>query len=256
MEVGASVDVGPHVLGVDGCRGGWVGALWRAGTAGPATLAAPTFDDLVAQAGRQVPGPGGIRVVAVDIPIGLPDTGPRQADRLARRALPGRASSVFPTLVRRACEAPDYAAARAVSVALTGRSASAQAYALGRKVLEVDAWVRAHPGTRVLEVHPEVCFAALNGQVPITARKKTAAGLTARREALRASGMAVPDLPSPSRGVGEDDLLDACAAAWTARRAAAGAAVPMPDPPEVFSDGIPAAIWVERARRATPALLD
>lgn len=242
MEV--DLEVEPHVLGVDGCRGGWVGALWRTGAAGPAALAAPTFDDLVAQARRAAPGPGGIRVVAVDIPIGLPDTGPRQADRLARRALPGRASSVFPTLVRPACEAPDYAAARAVSVALTGRSVSAQAYALGRKILEVDAWVRSHPGTRVLEVHPEVCFAAMNGQVPIPARKKTIAGVTARREALTASGMAVPDLPSPSRGVGQDDLLDACVAAWTARRAAAGAAVPMPDPPEVFSDGIPAAIWV------------
>jgi len=240
---------GVHSLGVDGCRGGWVGALWCAGAAGPQPLAAPTFDELVAAArlaaaSRAVPRPDGIPVIAVDIPIGLPDSGPREADRLARQALPGRASSVFSTLVRRAYEAEGYAAARAVSVELTGRSASAQAHALGRKILEVDAWVRAHPATRVVEVHPEVCFAAMNGQVPIAPRKKTLAGMTARRAALQASGMAVPDLPSSLRGVGDDDLLDACAAVWTARRVAAGLARPMPDPPQVFSDGVPAAIWV------------
>ena len=234
---------GVHTLGVDGCRGGWVGALWLAGGAGPRPLAAPTFGALVA-ASRATTGPDGLPVIAVDIPIGLPDSGPREADRLARRALPGRASSVFSTLVRRAYEAESYAAARAVSLELTGRSASAQAHALGRKILEVDAWVRAHPATRVVEAHPEVCFAAMNGQVPIPSRKKTLAGMTARRAALEASGMAVPDLPPTLRGVGDDDLLDACAAAWTARRVAAGLARAMPDPPEVFSDGVPAAIWV------------
>jgi predicted RNase H-like nuclease len=231
------------VLGVDGCRGGWVGALWLAGWAEPVVLAAPDFGTLVREATRAVRGTRGIRVVAVDIPIGLPDTGAREADRLARRALPGRASSVFPTLARRAYEAEDYACARAVSVALTGTSASAQAYALGRKVLEVDAWVRAHPDTRVIEVHPEVCFAAMNGQTPLPARKKTLLGLAVRRDLLAAEGMEVPDLPASLRGVGHDDLVDACAAAWTARRAAAGLARPLPDPPQFFSDGIPAAIW-------------
>jgi predicted RNase H-like nuclease len=37
-------------------------------------------------------------------------------------------------------------------------------------------------------------------------------------------------------------VLDAAAAAWSARRVAAGTAVLLPDPPEVFSDGWPAAI--------------
>jgi predicted RNase H-like nuclease len=235
--------VGVHALGVDGCRGGWVGALWLDGEDGPRLVAAPTFGALV-EASRPVTGPDGTPTIAVDIPMGLPDSGPREADRLARRALPGRASSVFSTLVRRAYEAESYAAARAVSLELTGRSASAQAHALGRKILEVDAWARAHPAVRVVEVHPEVCFAALNGSVPIPSRKKTLAGMTARRAALEAGGMAVPDLPSTLRGVGDDDLLDACAAAWTARRVATGLARPMPDPPEVFSDGVPAAIWV------------
>jgi predicted RNase H-like nuclease len=46
------------------------------------------------------------------------------------------------------------------------------------------------------------------------------------------------------QGYAADDLLDACVVAWTAARYAAGTAYSLPDPPEVFSDGIPAAIWV------------
>ena len=38
--------------------------------------------------------------------------------------------------------------------------------------------------------------------------------------------------------------LDACAAAWTASRVAAGISESLPDPPETFSDGLPAAIHV------------
>ena len=40
-----------------------------------------------------------------------------------------------------------------------------------------------------------------------------------------------------------DDILDAAIAAWTARRVARDEAQPMPDPPQVFSDGIQSAIW-------------
>ena len=180
------------VLGVDGCRGGWVGALWLAGCPEPLVLGARGFGALVREATRARSGTGGPEVVGVDIPIGLPDAGPREADRLARQALPGRASSVFSTLVRPAYEAPDYAAARSVAVELTGRSASAQAFALGRKILEVDAWLGQHPQTRVVEVHPEVSFAAMNRRVPIAAGKKTLAGMTARRAALESEGMRVP----------------------------------------------------------------
>ena len=41
-----------------------------------------------------------------------------------------------------------------------------------------------------------------------------------------------------------DDVLDAAAAAWSARRVVAGSARLLPDPPERFSDGRPCAIAV------------
>jgi predicted RNase H-like nuclease len=94
----------------------------------------------------------------------------------------------------------------------------------------------------VIEAHPELSFATMAG-APITAGKKTDEGRTARLAALRAAGLGSPSVLSGS-GYAADDVLDACAAAWTAARWVNGEARSLPDPPQTFSDGIPAAIWV------------
>ena len=73
--------------------------------------------------------------------------------------------------------------------------------------------------------------------------KATAPGAAARRAALRSVGLEPPAYVR-GQGYAADDLLDACVVAWTAARYAAGTAYSLPDPPEVFSDGIAAAIWV------------
>ena len=183
-------------------------------------------------------------MVAIDIPIGLPDSGGRRADAEARRQLVGKGSSVFSTLTRSAYEAGSYELARAANLVATDgeRSASAQAYALGAKILEVDAWVRSGPGTEVIEVHPELSFARMTGS-PVLARKKDGDGVQARREALLAQGLRAPAW-FRGAGFGEDDLLDACAAAWSAARHLSGVTESFPAEPEVFGDGIPAAIRV------------
>ena len=227
------------VLGVDACPGGWVGVVIDPDRR-TSVFVAPGIAGLV----ELVRERHDVSVVAIDIPIGLPDTGGRRADAEARRALVGKASSVFSTPVRAAVEAATYEEARAANLAATegGTSVSAQAYALSEKVLQVDAWVRGRPGARVIEVHPELSFARMTG-APVLERKKDAAGVRARREALAAHGIVAPAW-FRGAGFGEDDLLDACAVAWTAVRHALGVSESYPDVPEVFSDGIPAAIWV------------
>ena len=98
-------------------------------------------------------------------------------------------------------------------------------------------------GQAPAEVHPEVSFAALAG-APLPDPKTTWAGATHRRRLLAEAGIELPDDLGPAgSGAAVVDVLDAAAAAWTARRVAHGQASPMPDPPEVFSDGLPAAIW-------------
>ena len=107
--------------------------------------------------------------------------------------------------------------------------------------MEVDAWLRTRPTLTVIEVHPEVSFATMAG-APIAASKKTDEGRAQRLDALAAAGVARPSVLG-GQGYAADDVLDACAVAWTAARHAGGLARPLPDPPEVFSDGLPAAIW-------------
>jgi len=233
----APVEVLTPVLGVDGCSAGWVGALLEPGAPRPRIVVAETIAELVAMVREST----GVRVVGIDIPIGLPDRTIRQADVLARRALPGKASSIFSTLTRSAYAAATRLEADAVNRELVGQGVGAQAFALRDKILEVDAWLRTRPTVTVIEIHPEVSFALMTG-APIAASKKTEVGRTQRLETLAAAGIARPSVLQ-GQGYAADDVLDACAVAWSAARHAAGLARPLPDPPEVFSDGIPAAIW-------------
>ncbi|HKY64927.1 MAG TPA: DUF429 domain-containing protein, partial [Acidimicrobiales bacterium] len=75
----------------------------------------------------------------------------------------------------------------------------------------------------------------------------TWAGAAARRAAMAAEGIVVPDDIGPAGLVaGSDDVLDAAAVAWTARRIAAGTARCFPDPPPVLSGPGPRrvqAVW-------------
>ncbi len=227
------------VLGVDGCRAGWVGVVLDGGSA--SALVGATIGDLVTAARLAHPDLG---TVGIDIPIGLPDDAPRSADLLARQRLPAaRKSSVFPAPTRAACAATSHEEASAANRAATGRvGISVQSFGLVPKIIEVDAYVRSPRTCRIVEVHPEVSFAAIDPDCVIPA-KRTTAGRTSRAAALRTAGIEPPPYVR-GQGYGADDLLDACAAAWTAARVATGAAESLPDPPETFSDGLPAAIWV------------
>ena len=223
-----------EVVGVDGCPGGWVAIILGAGAVAGARFAA-RFGDLLAAI------PTGA-LVAVDIPIGLPERGWRQADAAARQFLRGQASSVFSTPPRPVVEAPSYQEANRRCRALTGQGLSRQAFALARKILDVDR-SRAEVGARLYEVHPEVSFRAL-ATTPLQAGKRTWTGHMQRRALLEQAGIVVPADPGPAgRMAGVDDVLDAAVAAWSAQRIAAGTARSLPDPPERDREGRAVAIW-------------
>jgi predicted RNase H-like nuclease/GrpB-like predicted nucleotidyltransferase (UPF0157 family) len=230
---------GPPVLGVDGCKDGWVGALLLGTTYD--VLVAATIHEVVVAALSRAPE---LAAVAVDMPIGLPDAGRRRADVQARIRLPReRKSSVFPTPTRSTCEASGFLDALEVSRATTsGKGIAKQTWAIVPKIREVDAYLRSEPPIPVIEAHPEVTFAQLD-QACVVPRKSKPAGASARRTALTRAGLEPPEYVR-GQGYAPDDLLDACVVAWTAARYAAGTAYCLPDPPELFSDGLPAAIWV------------
>jgi predicted RNase H-like nuclease len=227
---------GGRVLGVDACRRGWIAVA-----ADDAVTGAYFDADIQALVARaQADGP--LAVVAVDMPIGLADRGQRQADMLARAEIGPLWASVFMTPVREALLAANHAAASAINRKLTGHGISIQAFALKPKLLEVERWARA-TAVRVAEVHPEVCFARMAGG-PLAERKSSWAGTERRRALLAGAGIGLAGNLGPAGAfAGVDDVLDAGAAAWAARRVLSGDARPVPDPPEVFSDGWPCAIW-------------
>jgi len=162
------------------------------------------------------------QVVAVDVPIGIPDAGERAADRSARRFVGPRAASVFATPIRPVLEAQTYAEARGVASELTGKSISAQAYGLRDRILELDEY--AHDDERVIEVHPEVSFRELAHR-PLLSKHRTD-GLAERRALLEQAGI---EVPASVPRIAEPDLLDAIVAAWSARRYALGEAVALPE---------------------------
>ncbi len=223
-----------RVLGVDARRGGWVGI-----TSDLRGYQGATIDALVAAAEAE----GQVAVVGIDIPIGLPTAGRRKADVLARRIVGERWRSVFFTPIRAALEAPTYAEANALARQVTGKGISRQAYGIGPKILEVDAWLRTADRT-VVEVHPEVSFRCLAGR-PLPHPKSTWAGIEERRGLLREEGLEPPaDLGEAGTRAAVDDVLDAAAVSWTAGRYAAGRARSLPKAPEQYDDGPAAAIWV------------
>ena len=215
------------VMGVDGCKRGWVGVRWDGTTD---VLVAVTIAELVERAGP-------LEAIAIDTPIDLPADERREAEQLARRMLPGRASTVFNAPAAAVLDAADYPAGNAANRAALGLGLSKQTWYLVPKIRDVRDWLATEPGVRVVEAHPEVCFAAMNGGVVVDG-KTTAAGEAIRRSLLAAHGLAVD--ARRSTGVAVDDVLDAAATAWTARRVADGVAERHPAEP---ADRPSPAIW-------------
>ncbi|MCJ2134889.1 DUF429 domain-containing protein [Methylobacterium sp. J-026] len=244
------------VAGLDGCRGAWAGALIDLDD--PARHRCALFPDVAAL----LDGPERPLVIGIDVPIGLPDRilgGGRSADRAARARLgPGRAS-VFPMPSRAAVYAPDYEAAKAAARASSDPpfAPSIQGYNIFRYVRAVDGLLRARPELRdrVHEVHPEVAFHALNGGRPLGLPKKgprARDGLDLRRKLLAAAGLPGALIGLRTRGVPEDDHLDALAALVVARDILTGRAVPLPEAPERDAYGLPVVIWAPAERRDGP----
>jgi predicted RNase H-like nuclease len=198
------------VLGVDGWRGRWVGALLDGRRVTlldlpdvAAVLAVPEVD-----------------VIAIDMPIGLSEDGVRACDVQARRRLGRAGSSVFPAPLRQVLSATDYLNACRISVEASGKALSKQAWNLVPAIRSLDDALGDPPVDRIVEVHPELAFRALDDRVRDP--KVTARGLAQRLAAL-GPVMDVDLLDAPPM-VPAVDALDACAAAWSAQRVADGTA--------------------------------
>ena len=164
--------------------------------------------------------------IFVDIPIGLSDgKDERLCDKEARRMLGRpRASSVFRAPVRASLGANNYEDAKKINLKHAGKSLPIQTFAIMPKIKEVDSLLRTSRKARAIvrEIHPEICFWALNGGKSMIYSKKKEEG---RKERITVLNRFHPSCGEefqrilkayPQKKVASDDILDAMAAAVTA----------------------------------------
>lgn len=251
MAQGDSSDgVAGWVAGADACGVGWVVVLHQEETG-------TTRCRLVSDVAALFTLPEAPAVLGVDMVIGLPaaaQSGGRACDRAARQLLGWpRSSSVFSPPARAALTATTYAEAQALNRA-SGPDAvglTKQAFNLFPKMRALDDAIRNAPADRPppREVHPECSFHALNGGAALDESKHTAAGRARRRALVERAGFAAVGealtMPHGTRGLKADDVLDAHAVCWTARRMQAGTAqrLPAAGPAPTDPAGLPMVIW-------------
>lgn len=203
------------LAGVDGCPAGWLRIARR-----PAT--GDLHVDVLASAADLLELPPTPSIVTIDVPIGLPGADPRLCDLVARGVLGHpRSSSVFPAPPRAALEAAAYEEACALAEAASGKKISMQTWNLLPKIREVDALLREDRRARsvVREVHPEISFWAWSLGRPMRASKRTPEGQAERRRLVDGwlpRGYEAAREGRLKKEVGDDDILDAFAALFTA----------------------------------------
>lgn len=205
-------------MGVDGCPAGWVCFQVDLRSRATSVAVVSKISELISASPRPL-------LVGIDIPIGLPLKGSRACDLAARRLLgQPRSSSVFAAPVRATLVAKSYEEACHLSMSAHGKSMSKQAYETIAKIREVDDLMTPELQTWVFEVHPEVSFYTLNDGHSLKHSKHERQGKDERIQLL------LPHYPEIQkhlgelrRGqIGEDDMLDAAVATWTAEMVVKG----------------------------------
>jgi predicted RNase H-like nuclease len=181
-------------------------------------------------------------LLVVDVPIGLLQTGTRFADRESRRLLKARACCVFTAPLHPTLLCADYIAASECRLRIEGKAVTKQAWAIMPKIIEVNRLLTPESQSRVREGHPEVSFAYLNDGNALALSKHSREGRQKRVALLTKhfSGVA-SDVQKRPRFA--EDLVDAYAMLWTARRIRDGRAVALPKAAPRDISGLLMQIW-------------
>ncbi len=244
-------------VGVDGCRGGWC-CVGLSSSGEHELKVFSRFDHLLDHYKTA-------KLILVDIPIGLPN-GPeeRLCDPEARRLLRPHTPRVFRAPTRVASQhltdhPGDKRGARDKQIKITERSLSEQTLAIMPKIAEVDNLLPREGTPQVREVHPEICFWALNNGEPVGPNKHTEEGIEERIRVLNQDQVEQRTRDIFEDGwarfrnnrVGKDDILDSLVAAVTAYRGWPGELQTLPEAPQEDERGLrmEMVFWQPQARR-------
>lgn len=239
------------ILGIDGCRTGWVVAQADPTLTDIKIYHATTLLDIVSKTPPQK--------IAIDMPIGLPEkiNGPgREAEQAVRPMLGRRQSSLFSIPSRSAIYADTYqkACELALQASNPPRKVAKQGFNLFPKIIEIDQLLQSRKDLIAIihESHPEAAFVKMNSDKPLGLPKKVKnrpfpEGLELRKTLLKSNGIDFSKAriaQNLSKKCSEDDMIDALAMLWIAQRLAKAIAKPHPDPPKRDDKDIPIAIWL------------
>ena len=203
-------------IGIDGCKTGWVGVVRDSETSQASARIIDRIENLEINL---------YDCIAIDIPIGLPSQGSRECDLGARVILKPRGCCVFPAPIRPLLKAGNYAEACAIKMENDKKKISLQTWGILPKIAEVDEILQGNKELidKFIEVHPEVSFCRLNDNRPLLNGKKSADGKKDRIKLVDGyfgpgTFKQLKNSLAACRGWADNDLLDACAALWTAER--------------------------------------
>lgn len=224
------------IAGADGCMGGWIVVSHDTDREELSWRVVKSVDQVFDMKPE-------LDVLAIDVSIGLPESGSRLCDLMARSTLgPARGRSVFPAPIRAMLTAESHQAACRLGKQVDGRGIPIQCWSIVPKIREVDDFLRSHPSRRehLREVHPEVCFWALAGS-PMSYAKKKREGRAERLKVLEgvygdAVRGAIADCAK--QGAKSDDVIDAFVALWSAGRIYNGIAIIFPKERQVDHFGL------------------
>lgn len=230
-------------VGVDGCKKGWWLAVkltdsneWEVNRYQNISEVWEEYKDA--------------NLILIDIPIGLPHRARnvRSCDMEARKWLGKRWHSVFLAPCRHAVYSDNYKRASEINKEETGSFLTTQAWGIVPRIKEVDQLLRNDKTARarIREIHPEVCFWALNGKRPMEypKKEKDQKGIQERKGVLIS---VYPDSEAIfkcakqkylRKEVARDDILDALVAAVTAYKGRRGLNS-IPEKPELDAHDLP-----------------
>jgi predicted RNase H-like nuclease len=200
------------LAGVDGCKKGWIVAF---GPSWPCHR--PVQIEFYKEFKAVLEATQTCEVVAVDMPIGVPDGNETRAcDLEGQKALGHQRNSLFLTPPRSCIEAKNVREFQAMHKAIRGIGAGLPVWGIVPKMLEVNQVLEdkivtdAALQNRVIEFHPELTWKRLAGETRLSS-KKVAAGVLQRISLLgQLSQSWLPPFTQTIPGnPSMDDVLDA-----------------------------------------------
>ena len=158
------------VIGIDGCRAGWITAKVGDKNSLIFHIVENLNDDYLKQSN--------LTHIGIDIPLQLSHTGKRLAEIEARGLLKKRACTIFSPPTLNALRAKNYIDACEVNFKECGKRISKQSWNLFPKIKEAHKFLENNLISKleVFEIHPELSFMAMNDMNLIEASKKTDIG--------------------------------------------------------------------------------